>query len=269
MGCLIGTTDSERYAIVFNLKYDPNDYLYLPVKDIIALLQDKDSDVLEVLDLRKQPIVVPARYGLRANANGNIPKETLDLRACTVQRHLNFVDPKDNWQSISQKLDAAWTQGKDAIFKNRVVAAYPDLERQMEKYGEASPTPESGAVELLRMRAKSGFNPVYRDVSAQLRSYRKALATENYDEARGIYRDLMKAPQRLGRVVNTLNNIHYDLFPEDMCNNDKESVMAMRAKQAFINFHEAQRDLELLDDVDTFTKFVGEDKGKAALLERI
>ncbi len=267
MGCFVGTMDSERYGVVFNLKYDPNDYMHLPTSTIIEMLQDSKDDVFEVINLREQPIVMPARYGLRISAAGNTPKETLDFRAGVVRRNLNYIDPQNNWQNIAQKLDAAWKSNKSAIFQKRIIKDYPDLKKAMLKYDKA-PTPEDGAIKFLGI-VHNKMSPVNKKLREAIKLYRTALIEKNYEEASEHFQILLEDKKDLGNVMDTINNIHYDIAPQDMPPEELKRTEHMRAYMAYIGYHEACESLERLEKPEAYARYIGNDKGKKALLKNI
>ncbi len=276
MGCIVGTLESERYAVIFNLKHDPHKFLHLPAKDIVAMLKDRDNDVFEILDLRKNPIVMPARYGLRVNANGHISKETLDLRASHVKKHRSYVDPNDNWHNIAQKLQNAWATHRDKIFAARLndpvheKDRYPDLDQNMDIFGGAIPTPEQGAFALIRMRAQAGFNPVYQNIHKMVRLYLKSLQDEDYNSASANYHNLMHHKDRLENIALTLNNIHYDINPQDLSDHDRQDIEAMRGAIAFRHYHRALKEAEeIQSNPALYDRFIGKDKKKKALFKTI
>ncbi|MCB1681098.1 MAG: hypothetical protein H6858_05900 [Rhodospirillales bacterium] len=270
MGCYIGSLDSDRYAVIFNLKYDPNEYIHLPVPEIVEMLADRENDVFEILDLRQQPIVMPARYGLRVKACGNLPKETLDRRASLIKRHMNYVDPGSNWMTISRKIDEAWKGNRDKIFHGRVARNYPDLEVALDKGGGKAAIPEDGAINLLRIRAQLGFNPVYQHIMKHIRQYLDAIREGKIDDAGGHYLELIKYRKDLQETVDTLNNVHYEIRPEDLTDDDRRRVESMRSFMAFANFHTAEDEIEdLLVNENFRNEYIGDDPKKQALFRQI
>ena len=270
MGCLVGTMDSERYAVVFNLKYNPNDYMHLSSDEMIKLISNPESDVFEVLDLRQQPIVVPAKFGLRVAANGNIPKETLDRRAGLVRQNLNYVDPGSNWQTIAQKIDQAWQDGRNEIYRKRIIHDYPELDTAVMPNSIAAPTPEDGGVELQRMRAKSGFNPIYQHIHKQVRQYLVAIRSENTESASEIYHRLMSHRKYLGAVIFALNNVHFDIVPEDLEENDYRDVQSMRSVILRQNYRSMIEDIENIEsNPKEYERYVGSSRKKQALFKKI
>ncbi len=289
MGSFIGTMDSERYAVVFNLKYDPNDYLHLPATKIAEMLADYDNDVFEVLDLRQNPIVVPARYGLRVKANGSVPKETLDRRAGLIKRHLNYVDPHNEWKTIAQKVGEAWQNDRDMrILSGRIAQnekdgdepkyyndyrrpdEYPDLERQLDSGGGRAARPEHGAQNLLRMRAKVGMNSAYRHVTKIVRDYVESVRAGDTLSANQFYDDLLKERNVLEDTMDTINQVQYDLDSDHMYEADIERTEAMRAFLAYQHFIEARAEIESLErDPALFAHYIGDDPKKKKLFKAI
>ena len=289
MGAFVGTMDTERYAVVFNLKYDPNDYLHLPASKIAEMLADYDNDVFEVLDLRQNPIVVPARYGLRVKANGNIPKETLDRRAGVIKRHLNYVDPQNEWKTIAQKIAEAWSEDRDLrILKGRIskneqdgdepkyyndyrrAEEYPDLERQLDSGGGRAARPEHGAQNLLRMRAKVGLNTAYRHVCKLIRDYLESVRAEDKKSAEKFYETLLKEREVLEDTMDTINQVQYDFDPDIMPPEDLERTEAMRAFLAYQHYFEAAGEIEALEkDEELYAQHIGDDPKKKKLFKAI
>ncbi|MBL4804409.1 MAG: hypothetical protein JKY71_06045 [Alphaproteobacteria bacterium] len=270
MGCFVGTLENENYIVVFNLKYNPNDYLYKSPDELMSLIKDPENDVFEIFDTRRHPIIMPAKMGMRVRANGSTPKETLDMRAGIVKRHLNFVDPTSGWQTIAQKIDDCWANNRSDIYKERLLPTYPDLEREM-GYEDAQATiPEDGAFELRKTRARLGFNPVYRRMHQHIREYLDAVRQENYAGASHVYKDLMRHRRSLGSILEALNNTHYDICPEDLAEKDRHNIEAMRAMMARNNYRIALNEIEQLEsDPDEYEKFVGDDKDKQKLFKDI
>lgn len=269
MGSILGTMGSERYAVVFNLKYDPDDYLNLPTNKLIDLMKDPQSDVLEILDLRRQPIVLPARYGLRVNANANLPKETLDLRASSIRKHRNFVDPHHQWQSISQKISQAWQEQRDDLFKTRIIQDYPDTEKALRLNLKDMPQPEHGAIDLLKIRAKSGFNPVYQNIMKHVQLYLGAIRDDDRTTANQCYEEIMKQREHLSRAKDLINSVQFDLDRSLLLNEDANRIEAMRTCLHFLNHTQNMVELEDLKDPETYAQYIGEDTGKQKLLKTI
>lgn len=270
MGCFVGTLENENYIVVFNLKYNPNDYLYKSPEELLSLIKDADNDVFEIFDTRRHPIIMPAKMGMRVKANGSTPKETLDMRAGIVKRHLNFVDPSSGWQTIAQKIDDCWSGNRSEIFKERLLPAYPDLEKEM-GFGDAQATiPEDGAFELRKTRARLGFNPIYRRMHQHIREYLDAVRQEDYESASQVYKELQRHRGSLGTILEALNNTHYDINPQDLTPDDRQNVTAMRAMMARSNYRVAMSDIENIEnDPEQFERFIGDDKEKQKLFADI
>lgn len=289
MGCFVGTMDTERYAVVFNLKYDPDDYLHLPAHKIADMLADYDNDVFEVLDLRQNPVVVPARYGLRVNANGNTPKETLDRRAGTIKTHLNYVDPQAEWRTIAQKINEAWKQDRESkIYTGRILRnekseddlgfladfiapeKYPDLEKPLDRSGGRAMRPEHGAQNLLRMRAKVGINTAYRAVCAQVRDYLESIRAQDIDSINAIYGDLVNERDVLETTMDTINFLQYDIDANVMLAADRQRVEDMRHFMAYQHYNQADRELAAVEsDAALYERYVGDNAAKISLFKDI
>lgn len=270
MGCFVGTLDNENYIVVFNLKYNPNDYLYKSPDELLAMIKDPENDVFEIFDTRRHPIIMPAKMGMKVRANGSTPKETLDMRAGIVKRHLNFVDPSANWQTIAQKIDECWSNNRSDIFKQRLLPTYPDLEKEM-GYDDAQATiPEDGAFELRKTRARLGFNPVYRRMHSHVREYLDAVRDEDYDSASAVYKELTRHRGSMGTILEALNNTHFDICPEDLSDEDHANIVAMREMMARNNYRIALGEVDDLEsDPEQFERFIGDDKDKQKLFEQI
>lgn len=289
MGAFIGTMDSERYAVVFNLKYDPNDYLHLPATKIAEMLADYDNDVFEVMDLRQNPIMVPARYGLRVKANGSVPKETLDRRAGVIKRNLNYVDPQNEWKTIAQKISEAWKNDRDMrILIGRITQnqkdgdepkyyndyrrpeQYPDLERQLDSGGGRAARPEHGAQNLLRMRAKVGMNSAYRHVCKVVREYVEAVRVDDKATANQFYDQLLTDRDVLEDTMDTINQIQYEVDQDHMYEADIERTEAMRDYLAYQHYLEAAKEIEdLQSNPALYAHYVGDDPKKKKLFKAI
>lgn len=268
MGSLIGTLESERYAVVFNLQYDPNKYLHLSEKDIAALLSDYNCDVFELIDLRQQPIVVPARFGLRVKANGNTPKETIDQRAGTIKRHLDYVDPENNWQTLAQKISNVWSENRKEIFGKRISKDYPILEDSPSRVLKDVASPDKAAIELLKMNAQIGFNIVYQDIHKHIRQYLKHIQGGAYEAASHNYHILMRKRSNLGSAVDAINDVHYDIRPQDLNKEDRQRINAMRDIMAFKHYRNLEQQAkDIGSNPALYAKFIGNDTAKKTVFE--
>lgn len=269
MGCFIATLDSERFVVVFNLKYDPEDYIHRPLKEILSLMQDKDSDVFEILDLRENPIVMPARIGLKARANGNIPEQTLDRRAGLIKRHLNYVDPEARWQTLGEKIDSLWLSHRDDIFRSRIVKGYPELYEPVHELDKKGATPEDGIGQILKMRSES-YNTVNVAIHKMIRFYLVALEAQDLDIMSDIYQEIASFRSDLKSGMDTINNIHYDYRPKDLSANDRWRIEQMRKFIAYTSYLQAQKEIsEMESDPLVLSRIVGDDPAKLSLLGSI
>lgn len=270
MGCFIGTLDSERYVVVFNLKYDPEDYLHLPTDKIMKMLKDRKCDVFEIMDLKEQPIVVPAKYGLKVKASGDVPKETLDRRAAVVKRHINYVDGNSNWQNLAQKMDEAWQGNRDKIFRNRFEQEKPDLHAGLGRIENKVDKADDGILQLLITKAKLGFNPLYQKMHQAIREYLDVARTKDHKAISGHYHDVMRHRSTLGSAADVVNNVHYDIRKSDLTRADKERVEFMRRYQAFLHYHDGMQQIKQIEeDPAAYLHYIGDDVEKKKLFEEI
>ena len=79
----------------------------------------------------------------------------------------------------------------------------------------------------------------------------------------------MEKREALGKVVDTLNNVHADIVPADLSAADFSHISLMRAHMAFVNYQKVKEDLEDLAKPEVYAQFVGQDKGKKKLLKKI
>lgn len=283
MGSIITTLDNERYAVVFNLKYDPNDYLHLHVQDIHAMLKNWDNDVFEIFDMRRQPIIMPAIFGLKVKANGFISKETLDRRAGIIKRHINHVDPHQNWKTLAQKINALWSDDKEKLY-SRIQKEHdhdaPQLDQPATRILRQAPIPEDGVRILRQMQAQIGTNQIYKHIHRDLREYRKLLKTVSAQSPRTdhelshAYQLLINRCVRLKKgaehVIDAINNVHFDIQPQDLSPAHQKRIQAMRALMGFIHFNSLKKDLSsLLEDDKALQKYVGKSRDKKKLLKDI
>ncbi len=270
MGSLIGTLNDDRYAVIFNLKYDPNDYLHMSEDQISAFLADRDSDVFELVDLKQQPIIMPARFGLRLKANGKLPKETLDVRAGTIRRHLNYVDPHAQWQTLPQKLNAAWKKRTSEIFKARLSDQNPDLHETPMHMWKDIPTPDKSALDLWVTHNSLGFNNAYQYLHKNLREYLNALKEEDTSTASTLYKTIRKERLKYPQAMDAINNVHYDVAKADLTPDDLKRIEAIREIMRFKNYHAVIEGLEEIDNKpEVYARYVGDDEQKQILLSKI
>ena len=278
MGCVVATLQSDRYAVVFNLKYDPNEYMHLPASKITEMLTDPSSDVFEILDFRKQPVVMPARMGFRVQANGDIPKETLDRRAGVVKRHINYVDPHANWKTIAQKIDEAWkTRQKDVV--RRIERSYsddphenePNYFKSLAKMPGADLSPHKGVSVLRQLAGRRASSNTAKNIHRHIREYRKALHANKRSEAKKHYKTLLKKYRAaLGPAVDTINYVHYKLYPQDLLADDRARTESMIATMTTTHYRQFKAELEQLkNDPALWEKYIGDDKNKQDLFHKL
>lgn len=278
LGCAVGTMDCSRYVVVFNLNYDPNDYMHLPASQISRMLSDYDCDVFEVLDLRKQPVVMPARMGFRAKANGSTPKETFDRRAGVIKRHLNYTDPDSDWKTIAQKIEDAWEKNQRKIY-GRINRSYTDdtNAHDIDYVSPLSRSPGSelslheGVSVLRRMRAKIAFNQTYKKIHQHLREYLKLIREDNIEEASAQYKTLIGRYRHvLGPAADTINYVHSKLKPEDLSAADSHRTKAIISAMKTVHYRRFVSELhELENNPDVWDKYIGDDKAKKILYQKL
>jgi mRNA degradation ribonuclease J1/J2 len=269
MGCFVGTVNSERYAIIFNLKYDPNQYLHLKTSEIYDLIKDHNNDIFEIIDLRGQPIILPSEFGFSVGAEGDVPREILDMRAGIVKRHINYIDPAQNWQNLAQKIDELWNVKGDEIFRSRIVKDYPNLETPLHSLGGQVAHIESAAFEMLKMKAKSGFNPVYQEIIKRIKLYVSAIQSDEEDTVSESYEHLMSLRKEMGNISDLINFTHYDIAPQDMSDIDCARVRSLRHYIGVQLYNRAKSELATLEKGTEYDSFIGDNPDKKVLFEEI
>lgn len=125
LGVVVGTeinATSGRALIVYNLDHDPDKYLDLPEKDLLAMAKDPKNDVFDVIYLDKHPIIAPMDFAFAQGAQKQkikFAKETYTARARMITRNLT--------RSIEQNAVARnkrTKQGKVDPFETRVLSAF-------------------------------------------------------------------------------------------------------------------------------------------------
>jgi DNA polymerase III epsilon subunit-like protein len=279
MGAYVGTFQSERFLIVMNLKYDPEKILTLPPEDILKILQNGNDDRLELLDRNACPIIMPASFGLKVRANGSLTKGSLDARANMVKKHINYVDPKQDWKSLPNKLDKLYQEHWEDIYRARIVKAYLKTEKAMPQYGENVPTPEAGVRALLKLGI-SKFKPHHQEVVKRVRIYASAVQTGMKSEMTEAYKNIRalrghevferNSKISMDEVMDAVNNVHYDIRPADLSVKDAHRIEMMRHYMGYQHFKKAKEEILLLEnDKDQYAQYIGDDKKKKAIFNKI
>jgi len=266
MGCLVTTMDAGKFVVVFNLKYDPADYLYRSAEEINAMMKDPDNDVFEVINMRQQPIIMPQTMGMRAHAAGNLPKETLDRRAGAISRHINFANPKENWQTLPQIINEHW----EDIRANAMLRIAKERDDGIDLFTPPpsdlrhAPSPDNGVSQLLKTNAAKTFNVTYKEMHKLLREYLGALRNHAHKESRQLYNELLDRYRKpLGDAVDTINYVHYKFRPQDLKQKDRQRTESMISCMITAHYRELKKEIDmLLDDDELFAKYVGDDPQK-------
>jgi len=125
LGVVVGTeinATSGRALIVYNLDHDPDKYLDLPEKDLLAMAKDPKCDVFDVVYLDKHPIIAPMDFAFAQSAQKQkikFAKETYIARARMITRNLT--------RSIEQNAvgqNKRTKQTKIEPFETRVLSAF-------------------------------------------------------------------------------------------------------------------------------------------------
>jgi mRNA degradation ribonuclease J1/J2/DNA polymerase III epsilon subunit-like protein len=264
MGCLLGTMDTDRYAVIFNLKYDPNDYMHLSPDKLTDIIIDRDSDVIELIDLRNNPIIVPARYGLQVKANGPVPKEVLDRRAAIIKKNISYNDPRRNWLNITQKIESLWEQRRHDV-QIALLTKYGDPLEPLNRFLTNGPTPDKSAGSLLK-RPDNVFDQAIRK---SIKLYVDALQSEKYADASLHYKEIISFGNRLGEARDTIINVHYDICKEDLSAADRARVESMRTYMLFLRYQSLKKEVhELETNTALWARFVGQSPEKIEIFKK-
>lgn len=270
MGCFVCMLDGGRRAVVFNLKYNPEDYLSKTTEEIAAMIADRDNDVFELLDLRDQPIVLPARFGFKVGAGQGVLKETLDRRAAVVKSYTLYKDPAHNLTSLEERIEGAYAK----LGRSEKTSEYePDLtaiDRPLRHM--SGPSPLADAYANFAIAGNSQLHRTNRTSIRLLKSYREAVlawldapTTKKADTLAAVskaYRRVRHVKDIAGLGSFDIINVHYDIKPSDLSQSEREAVERYRHAHGYRMALAAQRQLERLgDDPARRKKYVGHKTG--------
>ncbi|MAS86497.1 MAG: hypothetical protein CMH30_00760 [Micavibrio sp.] len=269
MGCLVATMKDDQYAVVFNLKYDPYKYMSLPAEKILAMADDRKDDVFEIIDMKKNPIVMPAKFGFVVNANAGLSRETLDYRAGIVKQYRNFIDPDDNWKTLSNKISETNEGNKDQFFRSLEQPEFPILDKPLWPIKKKGPRAEQGIAKLGQIRA-GNTNTGYKRITKLLSQYVSAITDDNKKEASTLYKEIMKYRPLLETAAITINNVHYDICKKDLTTDDQNEILQMRRYISFYQYHQAMREIDAIEsEPERYAHFIGRSTKKKALFNEI
>ncbi|NBX65396.1 MAG: hypothetical protein EBQ96_00140 [Proteobacteria bacterium] len=275
MGCFVSMLDGGRRAVVFNLKYNPENYLSKSTEEIASMVADRNNDVFELLDLRDQPIVMPARLGFRVGANQGVLKETLDRRAAVVKSYTLYKDPAHNLSSLEERIENAYAK----LGASQRTSEYePDLQASVKPLRLSSgPSPLADAYANFYMAANIQLHRTNRASIRFLKAYREALLAwleAKPNKRPELMEGVSKAYRRVRQVKDVAGlgnldivNIHYDINPADLSRDEQETILRYRRAHGYRMTLDAKRQLEKLKtDTARYKKYVGR---KTDLLKKI
>lgn len=274
LGSYVGTVGSGRYAIVMNMTRPGRGIMNSSAKELIEKIKDPNDDSLELLDLRANPMILPARFFYARNSVQKFPRETIDRRAHDLKEHLNYASPDSNWKNIAEKIESLWNENQHVIMAGLKQAEEPDIRN-----------PASGIIKKklktwsrlsfsnIFSQAHSTSNPVSQKVLRKMRDYR--LSAINYLEGNGgditeAYRRVLSCPGLSEEQALLINNIHYDIKPSDLPKDAEKKVKEARAFYAAQAAHRARESLtDIESDEDKQERFGLKDGSKHALFQKI
>lgn len=258
IGSFLGTTSGGRYAVVMNLAYPPKDILLKSDDEIAAILRDSNDERLELIDLRGQPIVLPAKHFFATPQGKKMPRETIDRRANYIAHSLNYVEPASGWRNLAERLDEIWNSQSAGIIASRLFdPERPELDHGLEfRSLPDGRRPQEDIIANLKLRAHATFDPINQQALRDLKNYRRAvvdyLRLESLDERAVMKPALLELYKTVAAKYKDnllLHNVHYDIAPEDMAEKDRKLVeryrawhghqMATRAEESLDYIHES------------------------------
>jgi hypothetical protein len=275
LGSLLGTVGGGRYAVVVNMTQSVKDIIEMSPQRLLQKIKDKTQDHIEIIDLRNSPMVMPASFFYSKTKSGKFPKETIDHKAQLLRDHLNYTSPDTNWKNISERLSELWHNDASAF-----VSAMNDSDEPALKYPASDilkmkeKTLNQYASQAYGDTARSNFNPIKKKIHAKIKSYRKASVSylENGDDAgiADIYQSILSSPRLPFEFKILVNNIHFDLRPQDMSEKDRQEIVEMRS------FYGAQTTIRAIRSLESdeesrgrILRMIENDPDKQNLLEDI
>ncbi|NCO04289.1 MAG: hypothetical protein GW903_08875 [Alphaproteobacteria bacterium] len=280
IGSWVGTL-SGRYAVVLNLTKDISEVLSLDEEAIHKRLLDRNDDSFELIDLKSNPIILPAGHFYKQNSAQKYPKEMIDRRARTLKEHLNYMSPKNEWTNLSERLNAVWEVNSQSIL-GKFSDNEPDLTKPITVRLEQGKAFVSQAVSSnLVMAATSIFNPIKQKIGRALKMFRQ-IAVEYYegdnplsktDRLESLQLALNSALTKKGLSDGQrflITAIAHDIDPEIVNQEDTRSLGEYEAFHALVTLGRAQEALrQLYKDPERMAYYVGENKEKKKLLAEI
>ena len=280
IGSWVGTLGG-RYAVVVNLTKDISEVLSMDEGSIHKRLLDPNDDSFELIDLKSNPIVMPPSHFYERHAPQKYPKEMIDRKARSIKEHLNYMNPKDGWTNIAERLENVWGRDSRSI-ESLFSPKEPDLLKPVSTHFVLKKKSLQSAVSHnLMMAATSVFNPVKQAIGRNLKDFRQQ-ATEYFqslDPRRSqIYIDQEKLS--FDAVVDSrgvseqqkflASNIAYDISPGLLDSAQQSEILAYRDFHGLATLQRAQDSLaKLKSDPERILHYVGEDKKKQKLLKKI
>ena len=288
MGSLVTTLGRGRYAVVMNLAKNPQDILSLNEEEILARMKPRrqpdgrfspPDDSLELIDLRANPMILPAKFFYMAHTPQRYPREMFDRRAHILQEHLNHASPEDGWLDLSGRLQKAWENDSGTfVAATRCPIEEPNLHSAAtQSYGQTDRFASRAVYADMANRSQAHFNPVARDIFQNIKDYREAciIALETKIKARKqvasrLYRDLIADRDLGGSQRFLLNNIQYDVDPKAMAKEDRLQIEGYRAYHAAQTSRRAKEAMQEFDkDENLQTIMVGRSRNKGKLVNVI
>ncbi len=275
LGSLVGTVGNGRYAVVMNMaKKGGRDIINLPAKDIIQKIKDPKDDSLELIDLRANPMIMPARFFYARNSVQKYPRETIDRRAHDLKEHLNYVSPDSNWKNISEKIESLWRENQFSIYASLRDGEEPDIRNPAssilkDKLRALSKLSSSN----LSLHAHATFNPIAQKSFKKIREYRQA-AIEYLESGEAditsVYNQVILYPGLSEDQALLVNHIHYDMKPGDLSADSARKVMEARSFFAAQSALRAEEALVALEGNKERQEQLGlQSEGKRTLFEKI
>ncbi|MBI1327655.1 MAG: hypothetical protein GC136_08450 [Alphaproteobacteria bacterium] len=260
MGCFIGSFLNRRYAIVFNLAYDPAKYFNLPEAKIKEMLDDPNCDVFEKIDLQMQPIVMPPRVGIKVGAHNGLPIETLDKRASAMKMHLQTAR-HDHKRTLAEKIDNVLAA--DMFMREEVdwQESGPSPVRAIDAWEKQVLSPDMGFIELKRMKtglADQVKQELFKKVNEYLNKVKKYAedfgedaeqTEENKANIASHFDAIMRYQHDYTQAIQLyICTIQYDIDRRKLSADQVKQVETYRAIRAYITNREAQEEFPKTGD---------------------
>jgi hypothetical protein len=271
MGCFVANLQNGRDVIIFNLRYRPYEYMKLSTHDILKMAKDPNNDVFEIMDLKRNPIIVPAKFGFEVNANAGLSKETLDQHANIVKEFCQYIDPNAKFKTLREKLIEDFATTQKGFFELRRQEDIIDLDRPISPIEKLGDRPEKGVSKPKYIQSNTS-DLQNAEVSELLKKYINAIENthEDIQLASDAYTELMKHRNALDKAIITINNIHYDICPDDLTETDHAHITQMRKYISHYQYVDAVKEVKNIEeDKSQFDYFIGRSTKKRKLLKEI